>query len=104
MNARIDYFEGRQSTGFILRSEVMAYDADDYYKDSSQRSKQNLRPQQNRTQHIDDGGQEVVTTRSDWDKTVGRWRSEVVSGFGLPAPRTTTTLWTRGTATIYQPV
>jgi len=103
LNSRIDYFEGLSTTGRLVRSELQGYDAERYQFDLNQRSKENIRVQNSTTEHMDDGAQHAVANRSDWDAEVGRWRLEVMSGFGVSAPRTTKTAWTRGSTTIYNP-
>lgn len=96
-NYRIDYYEGSEATGRLVRTEMMEQDADLYPPDLShtKRSKDNVRVKQRSTRHVDDGNRESRAIRNNWDGQ-GHWLVETVTGFEVDAPKTTRTLYRIG--------
>jgi RHS repeat-associated protein len=85
-----DYYEGDQASGRLVRVTTQDYDSDrgQYPPVATERSKDNTRVQIERTQYVDDGGREAVTTRNNWDLH-GHWLLETQSGFDVTTSRRT---------------
>ena len=89
LNYRIEYWEGREGTGRLLRTEETTYTPDIW---PWTYTKSNVRPVQTITTFNDDGGKQVIRTNSDWDNR-GHWRTVSESGYGMTAPRITRTAY-----------
>jgi RHS repeat-associated protein len=88
VNDRIDYYEGTETVGRLVRSEIKDFDSDRQYQESnSQRhNKDDVRVFRSETVHQDDGGQKQITAYEDRDD-YGHFRLETHSGFEVNTPK-----------------